>query len=145
LQWGIAVDDQNIYFTNTNSGSAPVKLLNGTTITNSAFGAASLKNGSVLWLTAAPVNQTSVVAPTLVNDVVLVGTTGHFSDTGSVVGPGLLTPLDKNTGEVLRVITLDAFFGGNSAAVHEYVLFGTGYGGSRPSVAGSFQVWKVTN
>lgn len=143
LQWGIAVDDRAVYFTNTNSLRVPYKLSDGASTNNSAFGAVSLKDGSTLWLTAAPGGHSSFVAPTVVNDVILVGTTGLYINGTGVTPPGLLTPLDKTTGEVLRVDTLDAYFRGNLVAVHDYVMFGTGYQSSHPAEPGSFQVWKI--
>jgi outer membrane protein assembly factor BamB len=144
LIWGIAVDDRAAYFTNVNSNGESYRLLNGTAITNSAFGAASLKDGSLLWLTATPRNHSSQIAPTIVNDLVLIGTTTDSGGDPNTIAPGLFTPLDKRTGKVLRVETLDAYFHGNLAAVHDYVMFGTGYGGSGgPGQAGSFQVGKL--
>jgi hypothetical protein len=143
LQWSSVVDDRAVYFTSTNSLHGPLKLLNGTTIANSAFGAASLKDGTPLWMTAAPQNHSSYVAPTVVNDVILVGTTGLYTGGTGVEPPGLLTPLDKTTGKVLRVDTLDSYFRGNLAAVHDYVMFGTGYRSSHPAQPGSFSVWKI--
>ncbi|KAL8298354.1 hypothetical protein RB597_006803 [Gaeumannomyces tritici] len=143
LTWGVAVDDKAVYFTNTNSDRKPFTMPDGQVISNSAFGAASLKDGRILWLTPAPDNHDSFVAPTVVNDVVLTGTTGARGERLDPIGPGYLTPLDKNTGNILRQIEMDTVFRGGMAAVGDYVLFGTGYGGFHGLVQGSFSVWNV--
>lgn len=92
--------------------------------------------------TPAPRNHDSYVAPSVVNDVVLVGTSGSRGESIEPVGPGLLTPLNKRTGKVLRQIKLDAVFKRGIAAVQDYVMFGTGYGGIHTPEPGSFNVWK---
>ena len=51
--------------------------------------------------------------------------------------------LNKRTGEIVREVPLDAYFHAGIAAVHEYVLFGTGYAGFEEATKGSFQAWKV--
>ncbi|KAK1777165.1 Quino protein alcohol dehydrogenase [Copromyces sp. CBS 386.78] len=134
LTWGVAVDEAAVYYT---AGGKTV-------ISSSAFGAARLKDGAILWQTPVPNNGTSFVTPAVVNDVVLNGVTGSFVP-GSLFpeGPGSFTPLDKKTGRILEVKELDAYFHGGFAAVHEYVMFGTGYGGLDAPSAGSFQVWKI--
>ncbi|TLD07832.1 hypothetical protein PgNI_10844 [Pyricularia grisea] len=143
LTWGVAVDDRAVYFTNTNSEHRPFPIPGGDVVSNSAFGAASLTDGRILWLTPAPHNHDSYVAPAVVNDVVLVGTSGTRGDFVEPVGPGYLTPLDKRTGKVLRRIKLDAVLKGGPATVEDYVFFGTGYGGLHTPEAGSFNVWKI--
>ncbi|KAL8382634.1 hypothetical protein RB595_006425 [Gaeumannomyces hyphopodioides] len=143
LTWGVAVDDKAVYFTNTNSGHKSFPMPDGKVISNSAFGAASLTDGRILWLTPAPDNQDSHIAPTVVNDVVLAGTTGARGTGYEPIGPGYLTPLDKNTGKILRQIKMDAVFRGGIAAVCDFVLSGTGYGGLHATLPGSFSVWKV--
>lgn len=135
LTWGVAVDDKAVYFTNFNSARKPFPMLDGQVITNSAWGAASLEDGHILWLTPVPNNQGSRVPPTVVNDVVLTGTRGDTAD-----GSGFLTPLDKNTGKILREIEVDPVFRGGVAAVRDLILFGNGYSVDLP---GSFSVWKV--
>ncbi|KAK4163953.1 Quino protein alcohol dehydrogenase-like protein [Cladorrhinum sp. PSN259] len=147
LSWGMAVDDVAVYYTVINSLRENFTLPtsgNKTVISNSAFGAARLKDGRILWETPAPNNMSSFVTPAVVNDVVLSGVTGSFVP-GSVFpkGPGAFTPIDKRTGKILEVRELDAYFHGVIAAVHEYVMFGTGYGGLETPQAGSFQVWRL--
>ncbi|KAK3312671.1 quinon protein alcohol dehydrogenase-like superfamily [Apodospora peruviana] len=144
--WGMAVDDAAVYYTAINSlrENFTLPLAGNTTISNSAFGAARLKDGKILWETQAPGNMSSFVVPAVVNDVVLNGVTGSYAP-GSLFpkGPGALTPLDKRTGKVLEFKELDSYFHGVIAVVHEYVMFGTGYGGLEQAAAGSFQVWKL--
>ncbi|KAF8867399.1 Quino protein alcohol dehydrogenase-like protein [Acephala macrosclerotiorum] len=147
LNWGIAVDDASVYYTaiNINRVNYTLPAGNGkTVISNSAFGAASLKDGHILWQTAAPRNTTSIVSPAVVNDVVLTGISGNWSSKSVFpVGPGSFLSLDKTTGRILKEVHLDAYFHGSFAIVHDYVMFGSGYGGLEPGAAGSFQVWKL--
>jgi outer membrane protein assembly factor BamB len=147
LIWGIAVDDASVYYTAVNINRVNYTLPAGdgkTVISNSAFGAASLKDGHILWQTPAPRNTTSVVPPSVVNDIVLTGITGNWSSASIFpVGPGSFTPIDKYTGRILEERSLDAYFEGAFAAIHDYIMFGTGYGGAAAITAGSFQVWKL--
>jgi outer membrane protein assembly factor BamB len=146
LTWGIAVDSESVYYVAANSLriNYTLPLSGGKIISNSAYGAASLKTGEILWQVPAPGNMTSFVAPAVANDVVLVGTTGSYDPTSLFpLGPGKLNVLDKTTGRILTDQWLDATFHGAPAAVHEYVFLGTGYGGVHPLEAGSFQVWKL--
>ncbi|CZR58323.1 uncharacterized protein PAC_08215 [Phialocephala subalpina] len=147
LSWGIAVDDTSVYYTAINSNRVNYTLPAGdgkTIISNSAFGAASLKDGHILWQTAAPRNTTSIVSPAVVNDVVLTGISGNWSAKSRYpVGPGSFLSLDKKTGRILKEVYLDAYFHGSFAIVHEYVMFGSGYAGIEPAAAGSFQAWKL--
>ncbi|KAL6706453.1 hypothetical protein ACN47E_005392 [Coniothyrium glycines] len=144
LSWGVAVDDNAVYYTAINSNRVEFALPSGETISNSAFGAVDLRDGRTLWQTAAPRNTSTVVAPVVVNDVVLTGVSGNYSD-GSffAVGPGSFIALNKRTGEILLEKPLDAYFRGNIATVHEYVMFGTGYAGSKAPQKGTFNVWKL--
>ena len=147
LNWGVAVDDTSVYYTaiNTNRVNYTLPAGNGkTVISNSAFGAASLKDGNIIWQTAAPRNTTSLVATAVVNDVLLAGVTGNWSATSLFpVGPGSFISINKQTGQILDEFPLDGYFHGTFATVHDYVFFGTGYGGLEPPQAGSFQVWKL--
>lgn len=147
LSWAVAVDDGAAYYTsiNTNRLNYTLPASDGkTVISNSAFGAASLKDGSIIWQTPSPRNTTSFPSNAVVNDVLLAGVTGNWTD-GSLfpTGPGSFLAIDKATGNILHEFALDAYFHGTFAAVHEYVLFGSGYGGIGPPNKGSFQVWKV--
>ncbi|TPX18977.1 uncharacterized protein E0L32_011370 [Thyridium curvatum] len=146
LTWGIAVDDEAVYYVAANSlrVNYTLPLSGGTVISNSAYGAASLKTGEILWQVPAPGNMTSFVAPAVANDVVLVGSTGSY-DPASLfpLGAGKFHVLDKKTGQILKDSWLDATFHGAPAAAHEFVFLGTGYGGVHPREAGSFQAWKI--
>jgi outer membrane protein assembly factor BamB len=144
LSWGIAIDDRAVYYTAINSGRVAFALPNGTSISNSAFGAASLKNGSMLWQTKAPRNTITSVIPVVVNDVVLTGVTGNHTE-GELVptGPGSFLTISKSTGEILEEIPLDSYFHVGIATLHDYVMFGTGYGGFEVVPNGSFNVWQL--
>ncbi len=151
LIWGVAADDRQVYYTVVNWDRVNYTLPGGdgkTVISNSAFGAASLKDGSIVWQIASPRNTTSIIVPAVVNDVVLTGISGNFTEGGPLgagVGPGSFLALDKKTGEILKEWHLDAYFHGVMSAVHDYVMFGTGYAGLEPSQAGMFQVWQLTS
>lgn len=144
LKWGIAVDNQAVYYTDINSSRENVTLPDGSIISNSGFGAVNLRDGSTIWKIAAPRNTTTLVAPIVVNDVVLAGITGNWTAGNfNPTGPGSFLALNKFTGDILLEVHLDSDFRGNIAVVHEYVMFGTGYGGLSAPVKGTFQVWKL--
>ncbi|KAL8995229.1 MAG: hypothetical protein Q9169_004993 [Polycauliona sp. 2 TL-2023] len=140
LIWAVAVDDTAVYYTAVNSQRLPWKLQNGTSLANSAFGAAALKNGTILWETPSPGNSTTAVQPTVANDVVLVGVGGPAPYTG----PGTFLALNKYTGRMLTERKLDtSYFQAGIAVVKDYVMFGTGYG-STPGANGTFRVWRLS-
>ncbi|KAL8890021.1 MAG: hypothetical protein Q9192_005934, partial [Flavoplaca navasiana] len=125
LIWAIAIDDTTAFYAAVNSQRLPWKFQDGTSLSNSAFGAATLKNGTILWETSSPGNSTTAVQPTVVNDLVLTGVGGPAPYTG----PSSLLALNKYTGKILREIRLDAsYFQSGIAVVQDYVIFGTGYG-----------------
>ena len=141
LVWGIAVDDTSVYYTARNSQRKLWQLKDGTKLSNSAFGAASLTTGEIIWETVVPNNDTSVVAPSVANDVVFTGIGGPYvADSTRKVGPGGFVSLNKKTGSIITETVLDTYFQGGIAVVKEYVLFGTGYDATKN---GSFNVWKV--
>ncbi|KAI4158648.1 MAG: hypothetical protein L6R39_000503 [Caloplaca ligustica] len=142
LIWGVAVDSSAVYYTAANTLRKPWQLQDGTNLSNSAFGAASLSTGKILWETRAPRNETTLVAPTVANDLVLTGTAGLPSGYFGTRGNGSLIALNKRTGVIVRETMLESFFQGGIAVVHDYVMFGTGYSGTP---RGAFNVWKVTN
>jgi len=147
LSWGIAVDDTRAYFTAINSGQVTWTMQpSGMVITNSAYGAADLKTGALLWETQAPENSIAFGPPTVVGDVVLVARTG-------IIGPsatdpnyentkGGLVALRKRTGDIVADVELDANFHGGIAVQGQYVMFGTGYS-DFTNGTGSFYVMKV--
>lgn len=145
LIFGLAVDEAAIYYTAVNTARIPWRLKGSSTnISNSAFGAASLSDGTILWDTQSPLDSLAEAAPTVVNDVVLTGRTGFVGPTGpgSLAGAGGLIALNKRTGGILRDYPLPRQFLGNAAVVGRYVLFGVGYG-TNVSGTGSFNVWRV--
>ena len=143
LMWGLAVDDKTAYYTSVNSNRKLWKFQDGTSLSNSAFGAASLINGNILWETQAPRNTSSQVPPTIVNDVVMVGVTGIYKGGRVSIGPGSLLSLNKYTGTIINETILDSFFQGGIAVVRNYVMFGTGYV-SAVSRNGTFNVWQLS-
>ena len=143
LIWGLAVDASAIYYTAVNSLRKPWQLKNGTIISNSAFGAASLASGEIMWDTTVPRNSTSLVMPSVANDVVLVGVSGEFTGIEVDTGPGTLIALDKRTGAIIKETGLISYFQSGIAIVEDRVLFGTGYPYSN-NATGSFEVWQVT-
>ena len=141
LIWGIAADDHAAYYTGVNTERLPWTLKDGTKLSNGAFGALSLATGDIIWETQVPRNSTSLVSPSVVNDVVFFGIGGPYTgsafDRGS---PGSLLSLNKYTGAIIEEVGLNEYFQGGIAIVKDYVLFGTGY---RYLENGSFNVFKV--
>ncbi|KAH8682766.1 quinon protein alcohol dehydrogenase-like superfamily [Tricladium varicosporioides] len=150
LSWGIAVDDSRVYFTAINSGENAFRLQPSNQLVNrSAYGAASLATGALLWETATPSNGVAYGPPSVVGDIVLVARTG--SDVNGTsnydVTPGGLVALDKTTGKVLMDYTVNSNFHGGVAIQGQYILFGTGYSGFSPPalVPGAINVLRVRN
>ncbi|EQB44371.1 hypothetical protein CGLO_16897 [Colletotrichum gloeosporioides Cg-14] len=144
LSWGVAADDVAVYFTAINNARTPYALVNGQTIQNAVFGAAALLDGKIMWQTPSPNDTASMITPTVVNDVVVTGSTGKTGENGFPQGSGSLVLLDKSTGEVIREDQLADFFKGGIAVVQNYLMFGTGYwSGLQPPFAGGFEVWRV--
>ena len=143
LIWGLAVDGATIYYTASNGNTVSWRPEGSkANITNSAFGAASLVNGTSLWQTVVPLGMISEAVPSVVNDVVFTGRTGTLSAPGgNPVGPGGMIALNKKTGAVLHDYTLDNVYYGNIAIVDDYVMTGSGYGFA--NVSGTFEVWQV--
>lgn len=144
LSWGIAVDETAAYFTAINYLSTvwtpgPASG-NGTAVAVncSAWGAASLGDGTLQWESVTPADGMAFNPPTVVGDVMLVGRSGPSGLLSS--GPGSLLALDKTTGKILLELPLDTTFRGGIAVQGQYVLFGTGY--SRVD-NGTFYVLRV--
>jgi len=144
LIWGIAVDDERVYFTAANFDQAAFTLQpeggTGTTIYNSGFGCAALVNGELVWEIQAPDNALSLAVPTVVGDVVLVCTTYPINVTEPAGVHGELLALDKYSGRVILDKVLDNVGYSGIAVQDEYVLFGTGYNGVTSPA--SFYVFK---
>lgn len=143
LSWGVAVDASAVYYTAINFLRSAWQFQDGSNLSNSAWGSASLSTGKILWETAAPRNETTFVPPTVANDVVLTGTTRAVGPEGFAGPPGdsSLVVLDKRTGVIIRDTMVGKLFQGGIAVVRQYVLFGTGYN-SLPN--GTFNVWKLS-
>ncbi len=143
LIWGIAVDETSVYYTAANTLKTSWTLKGATTnITNSAFGAASLCDGTLLWDTQVPQNMQSQCAPSVVNDVIFNGRTGlEVSSFAGYSGGGGLIALNKNTGNIIHDYSLPVLFYGNVAIVDNYVLFGDGY--NHFNGTGSFNVYQA--
>ncbi|THY71237.1 hypothetical protein D6C95_10275, partial [Aureobasidium pullulans] len=142
LIWGIAVDDKRIYFTAVNSNFDTWQVQpSNQTIDNSAFGAVSLLNGSILWETPSPFDSISLVQPSVVNDILFTGRTGQ-NRTGSYDHTqGGLIAVDKRSGSIIRDYNLDINFHGGIAVQNDYVMFGTGYNGF--TGVGGFHVYTL--
>jgi hypothetical protein len=146
LSWGIAVDDSRIYFTAINSREEAWQLdPSGQTVTRSAYGAASLLNGSLLWETGTPLNGVAYGPPTVVGDVVLVARTGFDPNQTLTYDStnGSLIALRKATGNILTTIGLSSNFHGGIAVQGQAIMFGTGYSPSTPEPPSAFEVMRV--
>jgi hypothetical protein len=138
LSWGMAVDDQNIYFVGINYGSLSWPLIpSGGTITNSAYGSASLKTGSILWETPATDNNLSYAPTMVVNDIVIAGRAGDKN------GPGAIVAVSKTNGSILHEFVIDSVQRGGVTVQDSYIFFGTGYDYDNPYVNGSFYVMAL--
>lgn len=134
LSWGIAVDDSQVYFTQINSYERKWQLQpSNETVHGSAYGAACLADGRIVWETATPGATSSLIGvaynpPTVVGGVVLVGKTGLDNSTGGFeYSKGALLVLDKASGKLVHELDLDANFHSGIAVQGEYVMWGTGY------------------
>ena len=145
LSWGVAVDSSQVYFTAINFNQVPWILEpSGQTISDSAFGAASLSNGKLIWETQVlPNTSVALVPPTVVGDVVLVGRTGVSIPDAFVGTGGSLYVLDKSTGAVIQELELDANFHGGIAVQDQYIMFGTGYQTTFANKTGSLYILTV--
>jgi outer membrane protein assembly factor BamB len=147
LSWGVAVDDSQVYFTAINSIEKAWQLEpSGQTVIRSAYGAASLSNGSLLWETGSPLNGVAYGPPTVVGDLVLVARTGFDPNQTLTYDStnGSLIVIQKATGNILTAIGLSSNFHGGIAVQGQDIMFGTGYSPSfSPQSSGSFEVMRV--
>lgn len=140
LSWGIAVDDTNVYFTAINALAQSWTLEpSGQAVSHSAYGAASLKDGTLLWEVAVPNEGIAFGPPSIVGDVVLVMRTGGGSLSG-VTGNGSLIALQKESGKSLASFPVVSTPHGGVAIRGRTVLFGTGYS---DRADGSLYVWQL--
>ena len=140
-----SLDTNAVYYTAGDSARTLWRLQNGTSISNGAFGALNLTSGKILWETPVPVNDSSAIPPSIVNDVILTGRSGSYTPSGPVTQgqKGSLISLDKHTGSILRTWDLDSYFHGAVAVVDDFVMFGTGYATLGVIANGTFNVWRV--
>ena len=140
-----SLDTNAVYYTAANSGRTPWRLQNGISLSNGAYGALNLTSGKILWETPVPVNDSSVVPPSIVNDVLLTGRSGSYTPSGPITRGqrGSLISLDKHTGSILKTWELDSYFHGAVAVVDDFVMFGTGYATLGVTANGTFYVWRV--
>jgi outer membrane protein assembly factor BamB len=129
LSWGVAADHSRIYFTAINSLNVTWQLVpSNQTIQNSAYGAASLATGKLLWETQTPDNNVAFGPPSVVGDLIVVTRTGQNNANSANTKGGLIF-LSQTTGQVLGDIELDANSHGGVAAYGKNLFFGTGYSG----------------
>ena len=145
ISWGVAVDESRVYYTAMNWNMVPWKLRStGKEIKNSAWGAAKLIDGTIVWETQVlPDTSISQIPPTVANGVVITGRTS-FSETGpkSFAG-GELVMLDAASGKMLSSMALDSSFHGGISVHDEYMFFGSGYKNAYYNTTGSFYAAKV--
>lgn len=146
LSWGIAVDDSQVYFTATNPLYKSWQLQpSNQTINRSAYGAAALSNGTLLWEVPAPDNGVAYGPPSIVGDLVLVAMTGtdvNGTKTYDATA-GSLVAIQKVTGKILVEFGIDSNFHGGIAVQGRNVLFGAGYSSTTQVVQGAFYVMRV--
>jgi hypothetical protein len=145
LSWGVAADTEQVYFTAIDSARLNYTLLPGTAKTaKSAYGAAKLIDGSIVWMTATPQDSMAYAPATISSDIVLVARTGNITP-GPFPMPntakGGLVVLNKASGAILQQIDLDAVSYSGIAAQDKYLMMGTGY--NRWNGTGSFYVFKI--
>lgn len=147
LSWGIAVDDARAYFTAINFFDERWTLQpSNISISNSAWGAANLVDGTTIWETAVPGNSSAYSPPSVTEDVVLAQFVGSdllnaFEGLAAQGSRGSLVVLGKETGAVLAEYQLDTLGAGGIAVHGDYLMFGSGY--PELSSNGSFYVLKV--
>ncbi|KAK4895805.1 hypothetical protein LTR27_006287 [Elasticomyces elasticus] len=143
LVWGVAVDASRVYFTVQDPlyetwMSQPSRR----NISNAAYGAVELCNGSIIWEVPVPLNSTSYGPPSVTQDVALFPRMGHFIPPTLANGTvGSVVVLDSASGSIVADIPADYIVYGSVAADGPFIMFGTGYHGS--TAFGSFNVFKV--
>jgi outer membrane protein assembly factor BamB len=148
LSWGIAIDDAQIYFTATNPLYRSWQLQpSNETIDRSAYGAASLSDGTLLWQVPAPSKGVAYGPPSIVGNLVLVAMTGTDPNGTKTYDStaGSLVAIHKATGKIIDEFGLDTNFHGGVAVQGKYVLFGAGYSSTKQVVPGAFYVMRVKN
>ncbi|KAF3760917.1 Quino protein alcohol dehydrogenase-like protein [Cryphonectria parasitica EP155] len=149
FMWGIAVDDNSVYYTAFNYARVQYEIqLSGSSndtvnVSTSVFGALHLIDGKVAWQVPSPPNTSSIVQPTVVNDVVITGISGVQTEPNvDPVAPGSMLVLDKASGSILAEYALGNVLRGGLVPVDEYLLFGTG-DKSSTGFPGLFNVYSM--
>jgi hypothetical protein len=128
ISWGVAVDDERVYFTLPYSSFA-----GGFNVSSSVYGALALRSGAEEWRTLANLRSNSIAltAPTVAGDLVLYPRTGVMTGDGTNSdwdnSIGGLVAIEKSTGKIVYEMDVDTNFQGGIAVQGRYVLFGTGY------------------
>lgn len=140
LSWGIATDDSNVYFTAINGLAQPWTLEpSGQATNHSAYGAASLKDGTLLWEVAVPDQGIAFGPPSVVGDLVLVARAGGGS-LAAATGNGSIIALKKDSGKLVANFAVVSTPRGGVAIRGKTVLFGSGY---NDRADGSLYVWQL--
>lgn len=142
ISWGLALDEDRVYFACVNSGRIPWLLLNGTRINCGGWAACDKYSGNIVWTTADPgcfvsLNGRARLAggsgpPTVINDIVLVGSkdTIYNSTTNLPVygggGGGWVYALNVTTGKILSSHQTKAAINGGFSANKDCVYIGNG-------------------
>ncbi|KAH8817264.1 quinon protein alcohol dehydrogenase-like superfamily [Xylogone sp. PMI_703] len=143
LTWGLAVDSSQVYFTAVNYQNTSWQLMpSGQAIQNSAYGAADLRTGKVLWETQVPQNNIALNPPSVVSDLVIVTRSGDNS-ADSINTRGGLVMLDQTSGEIILDLQLGAYAHSGVAAYDRFLFFGTGY--TDFDGEGTLYVYQITN
>lgn len=140
LSWGVAVDRRSVIYTAINSDLVAwtPQPANSTVITNSAYGAADLKTGAILWETAVLNNMSSTSPPLAVGDLVITGRSSPLSTSASFDGG--IVAYKRDTGEMLLDFPVDTYTQSGISVFDKYICFGTGY---HALLDGSFYVLSI--
>jgi hypothetical protein len=140
LSWGVAVDAAKVYFTGINYGLKAWALKpSGKTVTNSAWGAISLKTGNPIWEQPCPDAQLAYSPPGLVGDILFVGQSGGSTTQVS----GAVLALNKDTGAIVKSLAVTGVQNSGIVAKGGFLMFGTGYPFRNPFPTGSFYVYAL--
>ncbi|KAF2764791.1 hypothetical protein EJ03DRAFT_357422 [Teratosphaeria nubilosa] len=129
MSYGLAVDEFRIYVSIINAFHETWALQpSGQNISNAAYGAVTLTDGTILWEVQVPRNWSNSASPTVANDVVIVGNTGlidYMPRNNTLYGSVMF--LGSTSGAALCEIGVDNQMWGGIAVDGRYFLFGTGY------------------
>jgi outer membrane protein assembly factor BamB len=148
MSWGMATDDTQIYFTAINFGTRNWTLQpgNGPTINNSAWGAANLKTGALVWEVPVPDLELAYTPPGIANDVMFVGQSGSRAvDNEDTNGQstGAVVALAKSSGDILQTWPVDSVQRGGVMVAGGFIMFGSGYHYQNSFQNGSFYVYGL--